>query len=315
MQGSLIIYSEELSVKWIDKLADAKISTLGIHPRGGRWAVDSLKSLVEEMKTPEYRALIDYAHKRGLTVEYEMHAAGYLLPRELFSEHPEYFRINGEGERTNDYNFCVSNSEALEIYAHRAAELALCLYGSRHDFYFWMDDGYDLHCHCPKCRSLSPSDQQLLVMNRVIREIRKHIPDARAAYLAYVDTILPPRAIRPADGIFLEYAPFRKYTAKGENSASLIDEERRMLIPLTEYFSGQTRKVLEYWYDNSLFSNWTKPPCKFELDENAMRRDIREYREIGFDAISSFACFLGEEYEQLHGDNVDATPFGECLKR
>ena len=315
MQGSLIIYPDELSVKWINKLADAGVSTVGIHSRGGQWAVDSLKELSERMKTSEYRELVDYAHSRGLTMEYEMHAAGYLLPRELFGEHPEYFRMNGAGERTSDFNFCVTNSEALEIFARRAASLALSLYGSRHDYYFWMDDGNDLHCHCPECRALSASDQQLLVMNRVVREIRKYIPDARVAYLAYMDTVTPPTSVQPEDGIFLEYAPFWKYTAKGDDAERLINEERQMLIPLMKFFGGQSRKVLEYWYDNSLFSHWTKPPQKFELDKETMRRDIREYREMGFDAISSFACFLGKEYEELHGDNVDAAPFGECLKK
>ena len=43
-----------------------------------------------------------------------------------------------------------------------------------------------------------------------------------------------------------------------------------------------------------------------------MKRDIEEYRKIGFDMISTFACFLGAEYEQLHGE-VDVKPFGECV--
>lgn len=308
MNGSMIIHPEELSKKWIDRLANAGISTLGIHPGGGKSAVPLLKKMLETMKTDEYRSLIDYAHSRGLDVEYELHAAGYLMPRELFEEHPEYFRMNENGERTDDWNFCVSNSEALDLFANNAAELALSLYGSSKSFYFWLDDGHSLHCHCPKCKELSPSDQQMLVINRMLGAIKKHISDARMAYLAYMDSIVTPEKIGADDGVFLEYAPFEKYTAKGENAEELIRREREMTVPLMKFFDKEPKKVLEYWYDNSLFSNWKKPPAKFVLDEGAMRAEIEEYRKMGFDVVSTFACFLGKDYEELHGD-VDITAF------
>lgn len=37
-------------------------------------------------------------------------------------------------------------------------------------------------------------------------------------------------------------------------------------------------------------------------------RDIAFYREKGFEYISSFACFLGEDYEALYGA-PDIAPF------
>ena len=39
---------------------------------------------------------------------------------------------------------------------------------------------------------------------------------------------------------------------------------------------------------------------------------MAKYREMGFDMISSFACFLGKEYEELHGE-VDVKPFGKYI--
>ena len=312
MNDSMIIHPDELSKRWIDRLVDAGVSTLGIHPIGGKTATSSLTELVREMKTEKYRELIDHAHSRGIEIEYELHSAGYLLPRELFDVHPEYFRQNENGERVNDFNFCVSDQDALEIFATRAADLARELYGSRHDFYFWMDDGKGLKCHCEKCRQLSSSDQQMLVLNRVIKEIRKYLPDARLAYLAYCDSIAPPTAVAAENGIFLEYAPFEKYVAKGDDAAERIQHEREMLIPLMKFFDKEPCKVLEYWYDNSLFSNWKKPPKRFVLDEEGMKKDIEEYHKIGFDTVSTFACFLGQDYEELHGE-FDVMPFGKFV--
>lgn len=314
MRSEIIILPDEISRKWIDRMVDAGIDVMGIHLMGGENAADLLKNLVVTMRQPEYRELLDYAIARGLKIEYELHAAGYLLPRDLFGDHPEYFRMNKEGQRVNDSNFCVSNPEALSFYAKRAAELALSLYGSGHEFYFWMDDGRDKYCNCPRCREFSPSDQQLLVLNAVLAEIRRHIPDACMAYLAYVDTIVPPQRVKAEKGIFLEYAPFEKYTAQNcANAAELIEREQRMIEPLMNFFGRKNAKVLEYWYDNSLYSQWKKPPVRFELDEKRMVQDIAQYRAMGFDSVATFGCFLGADYEALHG-NVDITPFAACTK-
>ncbi len=312
MHNSMLIHPEELSENWIDKLAYAGIKTLGIHPRGGKNAAQSLEELIEQMQTKAYREQIDYAKSKGLEIEYEIHTMGYLLPRQLFNTHPEYFRVNREGQRTSDYNLCVSNQNALDLIAQRAAKLATALYGSSQNFYFWLDDGHDLCCHCPACQKLSASDQQMLVLNAMLKEIKKHIPNARMAYLAYMDSIVPPTSVQAEEGIFLEYAPLEKYTAKGPDAPMLIAREKEMIKPLLAAFSNGPKKVLEYWYDNSMFSGWKKPPKEFRLNEAAMRADISEYRAMGFDTVSTFACFLGEDYEALYNP-VDVLPFAKAV--
>ena len=312
MKGSMIIHPEELSREWVDRLVDAGVQVLGIHPWGGKEAAKSLERLIGQMQEKEYREVIDYAKERGLAVEYELHAAGYLLPRSLFAEHPEYFRMDEHGERTENRNFCVTNEEALSLYASRAADLACALYGSSPRFYFWMDDGHGLQCHCPSCRRYTPSEQQMLALNAALREIRKRIPEARMAYLAYMDSILPPQAVTPEKGVFLEYAPFEKYTAKGEDAPEKIAREKEMIPALMDCFAREDRRVLEYWYDNSLYSGWKKPPKRFVPDEGRMRTDIEEYRRMGFSEIATFACFLGADYEELHGE-VDVRPFADAL--
>ena len=312
MKCGMIIHPEELSKKQIDKMVSAGVNVLGIHPRGGRHAHEHLEKMLSFMDDKGYRELVDYARQQGLEVEYEIHAASYLMPRELFDTHPEYFRMTLDGERTSEWNFCVSNADALEIFAKRAAKLALSLYGSSHDFYFWMDDGRDTSCHCEKCRGLSPSDQQMIAVNAMLREIKKHYSDAKMPYLAYFEGIVPP-TVAPDKDVFLEYAPFEKYTATGDNASELILRELNMLAPLMEMFGRDTAKVLEYWYDNSLFSEWKKPPRRFTLDKAAMEKDIKEYRDLGFSRFATFACYLGADYEELYGD-VDFTEFGACFR-
>ncbi len=312
MRSQLIIHPEELSRRWIDRAAGAGITALGIHPKGGQRAPIYLAEMVEMMKTPEYRALIDYAHERGLEIEYEIHAASYLVPRSLFREKPELFRVNEQGERTAHLNFCLSNGEAMRILAENAAELAENLYGSNDNFYFWLDDCRGSACNCEKCRVYTPSEQQMLAVGAMARAVRAKKPQARFAYLAYADSMTPPERVKPEEGIFLEYAPMEKY--KNEPmSAALAKEEEKMLPHLLGFFGCEGAKVLEYWYDNSMFSNWEKPPKRFSPDAEAIARDVRTYRELGFEYISSFACFLGEDYEKLYGE-ADISPFCECVR-
>ncbi len=93
-----------------------------------------------------------------------------------------------------------------------------------------------------------------------------------------------------------------------------MKQEFDMMEPLMEFFGGRDAKVLEYWYDNSMFSGWKKPPKEFILQEESMQKDIQTYHKMGFDCISTFACYLGAEYEALYGE-PDISPFAEDVKK
>ena len=306
--ASLIIHPDELSKKWIDRMADAKIPILALHPVGGPAAAKSLSDMVEKLSTPEYRELLDYAAERGLKIEYEMHSARYLLPEAEFSAHPEWFRMNKDGERTADYNLCACSEEAVAYFAERAAALAKMLYRSTDRYFFWLDDAKDAFCHCERCRELSPSDQQLKILNAVIRRLKRDNPRATLAYLAYFECIKPPVSIKPDDGIFLEYAPFERNFKRPLSE----DAQSAPILDLLAVFGKESAKALDYWYDNSLYSNWTKPPKAFSVEGEVMREDFAFYRSLGFSDFSSFACYLGADYEELFGE-VDVCPFADCF--
>jgi hypothetical protein len=317
MKVSILIHPEELTEKWIDRLADEGIDTLGLHPAGGHKAYETLEALIKLVATQKFRSLIDYARSKGLNVEYEFHAAGYLVHRNLFKDHPEYFRMNENGERVNDLNFCISNSDALDIAAKSAAKLTNLLYGCDERYFFWLDDAAGGKCHCPKCKALSPSDQQLIALNAMITEIRKEKPKALLSYLAYYDTLDLPQTVAPADGIFLEYAPidkWRRRPGEREKYAEKVKRELASREPLIRYFGSKNSRVLEYWIDNSLFSGWKKPPQKLECDGDEADRDIKEYLELGYEDISTFGCYLGEDYEELYGE-PDIKPFTDAVNK
>ena len=297
MKIGLIAHPEELTKREIDAFKSAGASVLGLHPVGGNAAASSLENLLKWLKTENARGLLSYARHRGLDVEYEMHATGFLVPRGLFASHPEYFReVNGA--RTDDYNFCVSSEEMLRTIANRAAELVTKLDYSAHDYYLWQDDVDGGACECKDCRGLSASDQSLVVANAIANKLRETIPDARVCYLAYQNTLAPPTAVKPAPGVFLEYAPFKR-----DRSVPVWQDDavKRELDALFTVFNPDETKILEYWYDNSMFSGWKKPPKKFTPDNDRIASEIEFYRSTGINNVSSFACYLGADYEALYG--------------
>ena len=294
----LLIHPEELNKKWIDRMAALGISTLGLHPRGGKYAHETLEEMLQWLQTEDARVLLDYAASLGLQIEYEMHTAAWLLPRELFPTRPELFRMDESGERTADRNFCLSNTAGSRKILARSRQLAGKLYRSTNRYYFWMDDGRKLTCQCPHCTKLSPSDQQLLMMNRIIRALRRQDPNAKLAYLAYYSCMDVPKVIKPEKGIFLEYAPIERDFTKPVQTTT----DEAQLKALLDFFGRKDSKVLEYWFDNSLFCKWKKPERKFIPNNALIQQDIAYYRSLGFENIASFACFLGPDYEALHGE-------------
>lgn len=307
MNKTLIIHPEELSEKWVNRAKAAGCTTLALHPVGGPSATESLTALTKLFEDENFLRKLDYVKSMGLNLEYQMHAARFLLPEKFFAQNPNLFRMNKDGVRTTDRNFCTSEERALEIMAENALKLSEMLYGSGHKFYFWKDDGDDGKCRCEKCREISASDQQLRFLNAIIEKLRTVFPDAKLAYLAYCDTSDVPQTQKPHEGIFLQYAPFKRDFSKG--AAAMPSDEKERISKLLDFFGKEDAEVLEYWYDNSMFSNWKKPPRKFIPDNETIKNDILFYREFGFESISSFACFLGEDYEALYGE-PDVSAFG-----
>lgn len=300
MKTKLLVNTDDILYDWVERMHENGVDIVGIHPEGGRNAHHSLDHLLSMLKLPKYRGRLNLAGHFGMEAEYGIHAASWLVPRDLFADHPEYFRMNEQGERTPELNFCVSNEEALAVCAENAARLVKQLYRSTKRYFLWLDDAKDAHCHCPRCRQLSPSDQQMTVLNAMIRRIRQDDPEATLAYLAYVTAIAPPEKVKPEKGIFLEYAPYERDMQKP--AAEMPESEIENLRALLECFGREGSVVLEYWYDNSLFSGYKKPPKKLTVDNGQILADVRFYRELGFEDISSFACYLGLDYVSLYGE-------------
>lgn len=297
----LIIHPHELTDRWIALAKELKLERISLHPVGGMTAHETLQNLLLTLKDKNFRAQIDKLTNAGIEVGYEFHALSYLLPRELFTSHPEFFRVDNNGNRTTWGNFCFSNAEARKIICQNAVKLAKELYGSSHEYYFWLDDAMKLACHCEECKKHSFAHHQLTLMNEIVTELRKEIPDARVCYLAYYEGVAIPEDVAPVEGIFVEYAPFERYIKP--ESFSFDGEYLELIKNIVKFFGKKNSKVLEYWYDNSIYyrRNDNKIP-KFTPNNDQIKDDFVFYKDMGFERFSSFACNLCDEYVKLFGD-------------
>ena len=188
----LIIHPHELTPRWLELARKLKLERVSLHPVGGKQAHENLRNFLEILNEPSFRAKIDELWENGIEVGYEFHALSYLLPRELFQTHPEYFRMNEQGERIREGNFCFSNQEARKIICENAVILAKKLYKNCDEYYFWMDDARKLTCHCPECRKHNFAYHQLTLMNEIAAVLRKENSAAKVCYLAYFDGVALP---------------------------------------------------------------------------------------------------------------------------
>lgn len=305
----VVLVPEDLTLDdWPERAKQAGLSTIGIHHQNSPAAV------VRWIKSDVGQRFLEKCGKRGLNVEYELHAMKELLPRPLFEKNPDLFRANEKGERTPDSNCCVQSDRALEIICENAVEIARTLRPTTSRYFYWGDDGKPW-CQCSECSGLSPSEQALVVENEVCRALRTFDPKAQLAHLAYSNTLSPPKQIKPAEGIFLEYAPIsRRYDVPYERQQGPNDRDGLPALDANlELFPKETAQVLEYWLDVSRFSRWKRPGVELPWNREVFLADIETYRERGIRHITTFAAWINADYQQRFGDLGFLGEYGEGL--
>jgi hypothetical protein len=224
--------------------------------------------------------------------------------------------MNKEGKRTSDYNLCFTNQEALDYVSGRAAEFAGYFKSTTGRYHFWIDDVADPGCYCPECQKLTVSDMAALAYNAILRGIRRTDKNGRQSYLAYTGTEEPPKIVKPDEGIFLEYAPISRDpgSALDDPRSGKNAKYRAEIQKLMAVFGTKDAQALDYWMDNSLFSHWKKPPQKFSPRLDVIKQDAAFYKKCGFETITSFACFLGDEYRDLYHEDPDIEGYAAALE-
>ena len=297
---------------WLVEMKQAQLNLLIIHTSR------NVPELVAYSESSHFASLADEAANSDIDIEWAPHALKDLLPRDLYAEHPEWFRMNLLGQRAPDWNMCVSNSDAHHVVRQNAAELAGKLKPTTHRYYFYSDDGRPW-CQCPDCAWLSPADQNMLFTNTVLEGIRTVDSQAHLSGLAYYSTLEPLSTVNPAKGVFLEYAPIQRSflyalddAGCAVNRAELAKLKRVLLDDENQMEQAQ---VLEYWLDESLFWRTAGRPemlPRLPFSAEILQRDLQLYADLGFRSVVTYAVMLGQDYRDQHGQ-PPLREYGEAL--
>jgi len=176
-RGIVLVPQDLTLTDWPERAKRAGLTTIGIHHQ------NSPQAVIGWIKTDAGQRFLDACKRLGLGVEYELHAMKELLPRSLFQKNPEFFRLDEKGNRNPDPNCCPHSERALEVIAEKAVAVAKVLRPTTGRYFYWGDDGQPW-CSCRECKGLIPSDQALLIENRIVHALRQIDPNARLAHLA-----------------------------------------------------------------------------------------------------------------------------------
>jgi hypothetical protein len=267
--------------EWIDFAAKARLNRVAFHYTwpARDWYINQRSTLQPECK------------KRGMMIEVGGHFLSSLLPRSLFPANPDWFRMNEQGKRTPDFNFNPFNADALEAlgssvvhYLEQTPEASL--------YHVWPDDieggGWSDE---PGKEQYTPSDQSLLVANSLVERLRRDLPHANLAFLAYHDTVFPPRVVKPQPGIIFFYAPRERCYAHALNDAqcALNRQYSQALEQALPAFGNTNAEVFEYYVDQILYENLNNPPLPEVLSE-----DARYYHKLGIPGLGALMTNTSE---------------------
>ncbi|MCQ6557153.1 DUF4838 domain-containing protein [Paenibacillus mendelii] len=299
----IVLDLDDLHEGWPDLLHKANINVLGLH----NWSQEhessqKIDAIIDYFQSAEGVRMAERLRTLNIGLEFELHAMSWLLPREHYPSHPEWFRMDDSGERRQYDNLCPSNEEAMEVVRSNAAILAQKLKPTTDRYYMWQDDNKPW-CRCERCRPYSTSDQNLLVMNAIQASIQTIDQYAKLSYLAYTTTLdSPPEKIKPRKGVFLEVTGPGIHQMNNTRPSGIHDEKfQQSLERNLQVFGVEHAQVLEYWLDSSLQSGWKKPVSRLRFDEAAAAYDIGFYESKGISSITTFGVFLDEVYFQTYG--------------
>ena len=162
-------------------------------------------------KLHSYMAYID-DNWGGSPTEYcvnAVHSLQWIITRDMFDEHPEYFGCDDNGNRSLNRQPCLSNDDVLQLVVNYAMN-----FFSQYSNIFSVsqNDGMAF-CQCDKCKAFNKahgntdSASMINFVNRVAGKVREKYPDARFETLAYQNSLTPPENLEIADGVVIRMCP------------------------------------------------------------------------------------------------------------
>ena len=134
-QGDVFFQTRGIILSWDDVKKPEVLDWLKLSENAG---ITTLSVFGADIYSAEYQEFVSKCREKSIDIEYQEHMMATLLPRDLFKEHPAYFRMDENGQRTADFNCCPSSEEALSIIAANAKVAAQKCTSSNNKYYYYI---------------------------------------------------------------------------------------------------------------------------------------------------------------------------------
>lgn len=133
-----------------------------------------------------------------------VHTFNTLVPPDTyFKDHPEYYMLDGNGNRSTR-QLCTTNADTIRI----ATESVLRILRDKPDaeiISVSKNDGGGT-CLCPNCKAIDDAEGTnagalLYMVNKVAEAIEPEFPAVTVSTLAYLETVTPPKTMRPRSNV------------------------------------------------------------------------------------------------------------------
>jgi len=296
LYGPILNPSDLDHAGWLDILLEAGMNLLSLHT--------DYPTLRDWMQSTDGESWRNRLARARIDLEFAIHFTPSFLPESLFREHRDWFPVDVCGTRYwEGANPCTSSESLLDYFRQKAVEAARTLPSTTHRYHLWAADNHPW-CNCKACAPFSPSEQNLRLMHAMLEGLRSVDPKAELSYLAYMESLPPPAKIKPMNGIYLEFAPYRRNHRMPlsdpdcRTNADQLDGLHRLLA----VFPASQARVLDYWLDVSLFSAYRKdlPPVEVIPAPGIIEADTAAYAALGIREVTTFACWMNAAYFRTH---------------
>lgn len=162
----------------------------------GTWSLRNRTNAPSAAIPEEWGGHVDYA--------LFVHTFNTLVPPDkYFAEHSEYYMLDGNGKRSQQ-QLCTTNPDVIRI----ATESTLRILRENPNaeiISVSKNDGGGT-CVCPECKEVDDAEGTnagalLYMVNQVAEAVEKEFPNVIVSTLAYLETVNPPKAMRPRSNV------------------------------------------------------------------------------------------------------------------
>lgn len=206
-----------------------------------------------------------------------VHTAGQLVPVDkYFKEHPEYFALQPDGQRS-PMQLCATHPDVAKIATEHVLKVlkehpdAQILSVSKNDC--------QIMCYCERCKNLRDAEgsemaNQLCLVNQVAEAIENKHPGVAIDTLAYLDTIQVPKTARPRKNVVIRLCN----DAAGSWVYPFTPAEKCSIAKLVSAWSAVHDRIY-IWDYNVNFSHYLAPMPNLDVIAANIRFWMKNHAE------------------------------------